>query len=89
MRCCAIIYANLRDHVERVNTWKKIKLDGSVFQVFLKPDEKYEHLQTYICEQTSVVAESQILLYKDKLMLTEINDNTLGMWHKHTNLLTL
>lgn len=47
-------------------------------QVFLKPDEKYEHLQTYICEQTSVVAESQILLYKDKLILTEINENTLG-----------
>ncbi|CAB3250952.1 unnamed protein product [Arctia plantaginis] len=58
-------------HIFHVNKAASIK-------VFLKPDEKYEHLQTYICEQTSVVAESQILLYKDKLMLTEINDNTLG-----------
>lgn len=47
-------------------------------QVFLKPEEKYEHLQTYICEQTSVVAESQILLYKDTLLLSEIDENTLG-----------
>lgn len=47
-------------------------------QVFLKPEEKYEHLQTYICEQTSVVAESQILLYRDKLLLSEIGDNTTG-----------
>lgn len=44
----------------------------------MKPDEKLEHLQTYICEQTSVVAESQILLYKDKLMISEIDENTLG-----------
>lgn len=47
-------------------------------QVFLKPEEKYEHLQTYICEQTSVVAESQILLYRDKLLLSEIDDDTGG-----------
>lgn len=46
--------------------------------MFLKPEEKFEHLQTYICEQTSVVAESQILLYKEKLLLSEIDDNTLG-----------
>lgn len=58
-------------HIFHVNKAASLK-------VFLKPDEKYEHLQTYICEQSSVVAESQILLYKDKLMLTEINDNTLG-----------
>lgn len=47
--------------------------------MFLKPDEKYEHLQTYICEQTSVVAESQILLYKDKLVLSVIDENTTGI----------
>lgn len=46
------------------------------FQVFLKPEEKYEHLQTYICEQTSVVAESQILLYQDRLLSTEVEENT-------------
>lgn len=57
---------------------------GCYVQVFLKPDEKYEHLQTYICEQTSVVAESQILLHQDKLMLTVIDENTLGtQQHNH------
>ncbi|CAH0401498.1 unnamed protein product [Chilo suppressalis] len=51
---------------------------ASSLKVFLKPDEKFEHLQTYILEQTSVVAESQIILYKDRLLLTEIEENTLG-----------
>ncbi|XP_026743775.1 serine/threonine-protein kinase TBK1 [Trichoplusia ni] len=64
-------------HVFHVNKAASIK-------VFLKPDEKYEHLQTYICEQTSVVAESQILLYKDKLMLNEINENTTGKDYPET-----
>ncbi|XP_045777800.1 serine/threonine-protein kinase TBK1 [Maniola jurtina] len=58
-------------HIFHVNKAASLK-------VFLKPEEKYEHLQTYICEQTSVVAESQILLYRDTLLLTEIDDNTLG-----------
>ncbi|XP_038211478.1 inhibitor of nuclear factor kappa-B kinase subunit epsilon [Zerene cesonia] len=53
-------------------------------KVFLKPDEKFEHLQTYICEQTSVVAESQILLYQDKLILTEIDENTPGKSYPDT-----
>lgn len=44
--------------------------------MFLKPEEKYEHLQTYICEQTNVVAESQILLYKDRLMSSEVEAAT-------------
>lgn len=64
-------------HVFHVNKAASIK-------VFLKPDEKYEHLQTYICEQTSVVAESQILLYKDQLMQTVIDDNTLGKEYPET-----
>ncbi|VVD00280.1 unnamed protein product [Leptidea sinapis] len=58
-------------YIFHVNTASSIK-------VFLKPEEKYEHLQTYICEQTSVVAESQILLYKDDLILSEIDENTPG-----------
>ncbi|XP_072942965.1 inhibitor of nuclear factor kappa-B kinase subunit epsilon [Epargyreus clarus] len=58
-------------HVFHVNKAASIK-------VFIKPEEKYEHLQTYICEQSSVVAESQILLYKDRLLLSEIDENTLG-----------
>ncbi|CAH4028987.1 serine/threonine-protein kinase TBK1 [Pieris brassicae] len=49
-----------------------------VIKVFLKPEEKFEHLQTYICEQTSVVAETQILLYQEKLILNEIDENTPG-----------
>ncbi|KAL0869480.1 hypothetical protein ABMA27_005765 [Loxostege sticticalis] len=65
-------------HVFHVNKAASIK-------VFLKPDEKFEHLQTYICEQTSVVAESQILLYKDKLLLTEIDENTLGKSYPETS----
>ncbi|KAJ0173886.1 hypothetical protein K1T71_010032 [Dendrolimus kikuchii] len=64
-------------HIFHVNKAASIK-------VFLKPDEKFEHLQTYICEQTSVVAESQILLYKDKLMITEIDENTLGKEYPET-----
>ncbi|KAF9820531.1 hypothetical protein SFRURICE_009950 [Spodoptera frugiperda] len=64
-------------HVFHVNKAASIK-------VFLKPDEKYEHLQTYICEQTSVVAESQILLYKDQLMQTVVDDNTLGKEYPET-----
>lgn len=58
-------------HVFHVNKAASIK-------VFLKPEEKYEHLQTYICEQTSVVAESQILLHQDKLLLSVVDDSTLG-----------
>ncbi|CAG9563689.1 unnamed protein product [Danaus chrysippus] len=58
-------------HIFHVNKAASIK-------VFLKPEEKYEHLQNYICEQTSVVAESQILLYKDMLLLSEIDENTSG-----------
>ncbi|KAJ8718229.1 hypothetical protein PYW07_006159 [Mythimna separata] len=65
-------------HVFHVNKAASIK-------VFLKPDEKYEHLQTYICEQTSVVAESQILLYRDKLMLSVVDDNTLGSEYPETS----
>ncbi|KAF9422397.1 hypothetical protein HW555_001987 [Spodoptera exigua] len=64
-------------HVFHVNKAASIK-------VFLKPDEKFEHLQTYICEQTSVVAESQILLYKDQLIHTVIDDNTLGKEYPET-----
>ncbi|KAJ2938139.1 hypothetical protein O0L34_g3712 [Tuta absoluta] len=64
-------------HIFHVNKAASIK-------VFLKPDEKYEHLQTYICEQTSVVAESQILLYKDRLLLTELEDSTLGKSYPQT-----
>ncbi|CAH0713040.1 unnamed protein product, partial [Brenthis ino] len=64
-------------HIFHVNKAASIK-------VFLKPEEKYEHLQTYICEQTSVVAESQILLYKDTLILSEIDENTLGKDYPET-----
>ncbi|XP_052743671.1 inhibitor of nuclear factor kappa-B kinase subunit epsilon isoform X2 [Bicyclus anynana] len=64
-------------HIFHVNKAASIK-------VFLKPEEKFEHLQTYICEQTSVVAESQILLYRDCLLLTEIDDNTLGEKYPET-----
>ncbi|KAH9628556.1 hypothetical protein HF086_001163 [Spodoptera exigua] len=60
------------------------KKASGVIAVFLKPDEKFEHLQTYICEQTSVVAESQILLYKDQLIHTVIDDNTLGKEYPET-----
>ncbi|CAH2089949.1 unnamed protein product [Euphydryas editha] len=64
-------------HIFHVNKAASIK-------VFLKPEEKYEHLQTYICEQTSVVAESQILLHKDTLLLSEIDENTLGKNYPET-----
>ncbi|XP_047536401.1 inhibitor of nuclear factor kappa-B kinase subunit epsilon [Vanessa atalanta] len=64
-------------HIFHVNKAASIK-------VFLKPEEKYEHLQTYICEQTSVVAESQILLHKDVLLLSEIDENTLGKSYPET-----
>ncbi|XP_028172711.1 serine/threonine-protein kinase TBK1 [Ostrinia furnacalis] len=65
-------------HIFHVNKATSIK-------VFLKPEEKFEHLQTYICEQTSVVAESQIMLYQDKLLLTEIDENTLGKNYPETS----
>ncbi|XP_049877242.1 inhibitor of nuclear factor kappa-B kinase subunit epsilon [Pectinophora gossypiella] len=65
-------------HIFHVNKAASIK-------VFLKPEEKFEHLQTYICEQTSVVAESQILLYKEKLLLSEIDENTLGKSYPDTS----
>ncbi|CAH2042764.1 unnamed protein product, partial [Iphiclides podalirius] len=64
-------------HIFHVNKASSIK-------VFLKPEEKYEHLQTYICEQTSVVAESQILLYEDRLLLSEIDESTLGKKYPET-----
>ncbi|XP_068620680.1 inhibitor of nuclear factor kappa-B kinase subunit epsilon [Battus philenor] len=64
-------------HIFHVNKAASLK-------VFLKPEEKYEHLQTYICEQTSVVAESQILLYQEKLLLSEIDDNTPGKRYPET-----
>ncbi|XP_037873526.1 serine/threonine-protein kinase TBK1 isoform X2 [Bombyx mori] len=65
-------------HVFYVNKATSIK-------VFLKLEEKYEHLQTYVCEQTSVVAESQILLYKDWLLTSEVNENTPGKSYPDTS----
>lgn len=46
--------------------------------MFLRPEERYEQLQTYICAQTSVVAESQILLYRERLLLDEVAEDTPG-----------
>ncbi|XP_060805401.1 inhibitor of nuclear factor kappa-B kinase subunit epsilon [Amyelois transitella] len=64
-------------HIFHVNKATSIK-------VFLKPDEKFEHLQTYICEQTSVVGESQILLHKETLLLSVVDDTTLGKNYPET-----
>ncbi|XP_048483552.1 serine/threonine-protein kinase TBK1 [Plutella xylostella] len=55
-------------------------------KIFLKPEEKYSHLQNYICTQTSVVAESQILLYKERLLLAEVTENTPGKSYPETTL---
>ncbi|CAK1553137.1 unnamed protein product [Leptosia nina] len=75
--------------VQMVTSTKPIHLfyvnKASSIKVFLKPEEKFEHLQTYICEQTAVVAESQILLYQDKLILNEINENTPGKNYPETS----
>lgn len=46
--------------------------------MFLKPEEKYEQLQTYVCEQTSVVPEAQILLLQERLLLAELTAATPG-----------
>ncbi|GBP31939.1 hypothetical protein EVAR_18478_1 [Eumeta japonica] len=65
-------------HIFHVNKASSIK-------VFLKPEEKYMHLQKYICEQTSVVAESQTLLYREQLLLSAVDDNTFGKDYPETS----
>lgn len=65
-------YENFISCIAQFFKWK------GKLQVFLKPEEKYEQLQAYICEQTSVVAEAQILLYLDRLLASEVADSTPG-----------
>ncbi|KPI94496.1 Inhibitor of nuclear factor kappa-B kinase subunit epsilon [Papilio xuthus] len=57
---------------------------AGLLEVFLKPEEKYEHLQTYVCEQTSVVPEAQILLFQERLLLAEVAAATPGRKYPDT-----
>lgn len=45
-------------------------------RVYIHPDEKYQHLQSYISEQTGISSESQIVLVKDVLFVDEIGENS-------------
>ncbi|XP_061720484.1 LOW QUALITY PROTEIN: inhibitor of nuclear factor kappa-B kinase subunit epsilon [Cydia pomonella] len=58
-------------HVFHVNKACSVK-------VFMKPEDRFEQLQTALLEQCGVVAESQVLLYADRLLLSEVDDNTPG-----------
>ncbi|XP_073953525.1 I-kappaB kinase epsilon [Choristoneura fumiferana] len=56
-------------HVFHVNKACSIK-------VFLKPEDRYEQLQTALLEQCGVVAESQVLLHADRLLLSEVEERS-------------
>ncbi|XP_063386100.1 inhibitor of nuclear factor kappa-B kinase subunit epsilon [Cydia fagiglandana] len=58
-------------HVFHVNKACSVK-------VFMKPEDRFEQLQTALLEQCGVVAESQVLLYADRLLLSEVDENTPG-----------
>lgn len=54
-------------HVFHVNAASRI-------EIFIHPDETYEHLQTYIAEQTEIQSDSQILILNDSLFLSIVED---------------
>ncbi|XP_063626358.1 inhibitor of nuclear factor kappa-B kinase subunit epsilon [Cydia splendana] len=58
-------------HVFHVNKACSVK-------VFMKPEDRFEQLQTALLEQCGVVAESQVLLYADRLLLSEVDESTPG-----------
>ncbi|XP_063366970.1 inhibitor of nuclear factor kappa-B kinase subunit epsilon [Cydia amplana] len=58
-------------HVFHVNKACSVK-------VFMKPEDRFEQLQTALLEQCGVVAESQVLLYADRLLLNDVDENTPG-----------
>lgn len=57
----------------------------SSVKVFLKPEEKLDDFQKYIQDQTCVPVDSQILLYKDRLLLSGIDENTTGRKYPDTS----
>lgn len=55
-------------HVFHVN-------QGSRIEIFIHPDETYEHLQMYITEQSDIQPENQILIFKNSLLLSLVEEN--------------
>lgn len=55
-------------HVFHVNQASRI-------EIFVHPDETYEHLQNYILEQTEIQPENQILIFKSSLFLNSVEEN--------------
>lgn len=55
-------------NVFHVNTASRI-------EIFIHPDETYEHLQTYITEQTEIQPDNQILIYKSNLFSMIVDES--------------
>jgi TANK-binding kinase 1 len=53
----------------------------------MKPEDRFEQLQTALLEQCGVVAESQVLLYADRLLLSEVDESTPGRSYPATSAL--
>lgn len=51
--------------------------EAQLIKVYILPDERYEHLQNYIHDQTNIKESSQILLYQSNLLKNLVQNYTL------------
>ncbi|KAK6617152.1 hypothetical protein RUM44_005483 [Polyplax serrata] len=58
-------------HVFHVNRVQMIR-------IYLHPDETYDELQNLLMEQTDIAPQNQIILLKEKPLLSIVNETTLG-----------
>lgn len=64
-------------HVFHINRAQSLK-------IYLHPDATYEEFQCLVLEQTDVSPNNQILLHKDNILLSEIEDSTPGKGYPQT-----
>lgn len=50
--------------------------EAHAIKIYILPDENYNHLQNYITEQTDIVPEKQVLLYKSDLFTEIVEENS-------------
>lgn len=63
-----LILSKVLIQVFHVNTASRI-------EIFIHPDETYEHLQTYIAEQTEIQPDNQILIFRNLIFLLVVEEN--------------
>ncbi|CAG9865522.1 unnamed protein product [Phyllotreta striolata] len=55
-----------------------------LIKVYVLPEEKYEHLQNYVKEQTEIEEANQILIYQNNLLKSLVEDYTLSSGYPKT-----